>query len=205
MKNQTENYLNIGYEESLDFSQDICFWIQDNWDRKKTNEGLREEMLDFMFQKDGVSTYKNVARKQANKIFRDVRDMETKRLKTPRTWKGKQFELLKISGIYDKQWDVQVRHEGYVIELVIITENEGFDVIIARIGNIEVQKFGAGDLGMYKASDIVDINSREAIGSLLSKALDDVDIQTILKHALINTIEDYSKQLRQIMDLEKYK
>ena len=131
--------------------------------------------------------------------------METKRLKTPRTWKGKQFELLKISGIYDKQWDIQVRHEGYVIELVIITENEGFDVIIARIGNIEVQKFGAGDLGMYKASDIVDINSREAIGSLLSKALDGVDIQTIFKHALINTIEDYSKQLRQIMDLEKYK
>ena len=76
MKDQTEKYLNDQCETQADFSGDISYWLKDNWDPSKTDEELKEAMMDDMFDIDRVNGYADTARDQADSIIYEVRKLE---------------------------------------------------------------------------------------------------------------------------------
>ena len=76
MKEKTEKYLNDQCEIQADFSGDIGYWLKDNWDPSKTDEELKEAMMDDMFDIDRVNGYADTARDQADSIIYEVRKLE---------------------------------------------------------------------------------------------------------------------------------
>ena len=74
MKDETIKYLDKSDGGGVDFTNDIKYWLQENWDPNKTDDDLLDDLISEL----GLdrSWYENVIVEQGSEVIGIVRGME---------------------------------------------------------------------------------------------------------------------------------